>query len=126
MSCRILIVDDYPEMRTLLSLLLKSQFQCEVVESNSGNEAAEHLRREPFHLVISDFEMEQGSGRWLYQHLKDTYPELPLVILTSSFDRVNLKPDGTLRGLLSKDKIVELPQLLRGLKLENLTGPAKR
>jgi DNA-binding NtrC family response regulator len=122
MKSRVLIVDDYPEMRSLISLLITSQFRCEVDEASSGIKAAEFLSQKNFALVISDFEMDCGSGLWLYQYMKNNDPGLPLVIISSVFDKVNLSLDETLRAILSKDRIVQLPRILKDLKLEHLTA----
>lgn len=122
MTSRLLVVDDYSEMRSLITLLLTSHFQCKVVEASSGTQAADLLAKDAFVLVISDFEMNHGSGLWLYHHVKSNYPKLPLIITSSVFDKVNLPLDQTLRAILSKDKILQLPRILKELQLDHLTA----
>jgi DNA-binding NtrC family response regulator len=119
MKKQVLIVDDYSEMRNLISLLLLSQFQCRIFEASSGEEASQRLQQEKIDYTISDFEMHHGSGLWLYHHMKNHHPQVPLILVTSVFDKLTLKPDNTLRAILSKDQVAQLPRLLRQIQLES-------
>lgn len=78
----ILIVDDEPAQRLILSGYLK-QKSYKIDEAGSGNEAIELLSREIFDLVISDFNMPDMSGLELLKNTKSLNPEIAFVLVTA-------------------------------------------
>ena len=73
---RILIVDDYKDMRGILRSLLESEgYACQEVEH--GAEALAHLQAEHFDLVITDNEMPVMSGIQLLQSLSENLGKQP-------------------------------------------------
>ena len=80
---KILVVDDKPNMLTLLESILCKDGH-EVVKAENGSEAL-RLYGEQGHidLVISDLVMPQMDGRELFLQLKALNPSVPFVILTS-------------------------------------------
>jgi two-component system chemotaxis sensor kinase CheA len=81
---RILVVDDSPLTRELLSGLLEA-VGFEIVNSNDGVEAMERLGREAVDLVVTDLEMPRMDGLELTRRLKShpTLSSLPVVIVTT-------------------------------------------
>src|SRR6185436_7271346 len=81
---RILVVDDAPLTRELLSSLLEA-VGFEIVNSNDGQEALERLGREAVDLVVTDLEMPRMDGLELTRRLKShpTLSSLPVVIVTT-------------------------------------------
>jgi two-component system sensor histidine kinase and response regulator WspE len=81
---RILVVDDSPLTRELLSSLLEA-VGFEILNSNDGVEALERLAREAVDLVVTDLEMPRMDGLELTRRLKShpTLSSLPVVIVTT-------------------------------------------
>ncbi|UCG79497.1 MAG: diguanylate cyclase [Nitrospirota bacterium] len=79
---RILIVDDEPSLRAVLSQLL-SEDGHQVVEAASGEDALEEFRKEKFQLVITDLKMDGMSGNDLLKSIKEISPDTQFIIITS-------------------------------------------
>lgn len=81
MAGKILIVDDNPNMASLLSEMLEI-FDYESTRAGDGIEAMEQVEQNDFSLVITDMRMPRMSGLDLLQKLKDTNPKLPVVLIS--------------------------------------------
>ena len=81
MAARILVVDDDPGMRKSLAIMLRREGY-QVTEAPGGEEAAEHLGREVFDLVITDLKMERVSGLDLLRRVKQMSPAVEVVLMT--------------------------------------------
>ncbi len=81
---RIMVVDDSPLTRELLSGLLEA-VGFEIINANDGAEALERLAREVVDLVVTDLEMPRVDGLELTRRLKShpTLSSLPVVIVTT-------------------------------------------
>ncbi|MBI1799109.1 MAG: response regulator [Candidatus Eisenbacteria bacterium] len=89
---RVLVVDDHSINRKLLCTMLES-WGCHPTEANSGRTAIEALRwaasREPFRLVLLDFQMPGLDGEQTARLIHDD-PQLagvPMVLLSSTGGR---------------------------------------
>ena len=82
-SPRILIVDDEPAFRQILREIFPT---CVVLEAGNGREALEIAREEPPDLVISDIRMPQMDGYALLNHLRQQYPDLPVLAISGYVD----------------------------------------
>ena len=79
---RVLAVDDEPDLRSLLRILLQNQ-GCEVVECCCGQEAVDTLRRDGrFDLVIMDIMMPGLSGVEACQQIRE-FSAVPMLFLTA-------------------------------------------
>lgn len=83
MASKILIVDDEPSASDYLRLLLEQE-GFEVRTTANGLEALIALETNPFELVISDLRMPQMDGLELLSHLKQRWPDLPVIVLTAN------------------------------------------
>ena len=81
-AVRILLVDDDPSAARLYRAMLVNDGH-QVVTLDSGIDAVEAAEREPFDLVITDFNMPGIKGDVTLSLLRARLPELPVVILTS-------------------------------------------
>lgn len=79
---RILIVDDEPNMRRILSLILLEQNH-EVTEAVGLKNALEILGSTQFDLVITDKKMPDGDGFEILAFVRENEPSLPVVMLTA-------------------------------------------
>jgi putative nucleotidyltransferase with HDIG domain len=79
-SPRLLIVDDEPEVRSVLRDLLSVRYEC--VESSSAEEALQQLRASEYQLVVSDITMSGMSGLDMIPHVKDVAPDTVIVMIS--------------------------------------------
>ena len=78
---RVLIVDDDPALRTILSVMLtQSAFVCRTAAS--GEEALRLLENQPTDVVISDLRMPGISGMDLLVEVRERYPHLAFLMVT--------------------------------------------
>ncbi len=77
----ILIVDDNPNMASLLSEML-DVFDLKSRISNDGESALELLQAEDFALVITDLKMPKMSGTELLTAIKSKRPNLPVIVIS--------------------------------------------
>ena len=78
---KILVVEDNPNMSSLLADMLEV-FAVESVRAADGEEALRMINEENVGLVITDLRMPKMSGTELLTVLKDTYPDLPVVLIS--------------------------------------------
>jgi len=93
----VLIAEDNPDMRALLSMILSREFRVRV--ASNGREALEALRESEPDLVLSDVMMPEVSGIELCKAIKEC-PEtqaIPVVLVTSKAER-EMKIEGLERG----------------------------
>ena len=92
---RILIVEDSPTMRSLLTSSLEElEGVVKITEANSGFEALRQLPRATYDLVVTDINMPDINGLELVSFIKnnDGYREIPLIIVsTEGSDRDRAK-----------------------------------
>lgn len=81
MAKRILIVDDNPNMSSLLSEMLEV-FDYESVRAADGHQALEELKNGGFAMVITDMKMPNMSGLELLKEVKDHYPKVKVVLIS--------------------------------------------
>ena len=79
---RILIVDDEAGIRRTLKDLMQMQGY-EIMEASHGAEGLEILAEGSFDLVLSDIQMPVMDGMAFLKQAKETYPELPFIMLTA-------------------------------------------
>ena len=86
MPGKILVVDDDPDMRAALTIILESR-DYEVITAQEGIEALASLRAEKPDLMILDLLMPKMDGFAVLKELQDgrwsNYREIPILILSS-------------------------------------------
>ncbi len=117
MAKSILIVDDNPNMSSLLSEMLEV-FDYHSVRADDGSDALVKLESGDFSMVITDMRMPNMSGLELLEKVKQKYPKLPVVLISGySVDNAgtkdnSVKPD----GFLAKPFMMsDIEQLLNSL-----------
>ena len=78
----ILVVDDEPAMRLLLSSVLKEEGH-DVTSAASGEEALQLIAKRHYHLVLTDLKMPGISGLDLLERVKRDDPGTAVIILTA-------------------------------------------
>lgn len=82
MSKRILIVDDEPSIRKVLSAHLR-KFGHATSTAADGGEAIRLLEEDLFHLVVSDLRMPNVDGMALLAWIREHQPGLPVILITA-------------------------------------------
>ena len=81
MSCRILLVDDEPQILELLGLFL-ARHGYEVFKAGSSTQALELLERENVELVLLDIGLAEEDGLKVLPVLKSQHPKVKVIMLT--------------------------------------------
>lgn len=90
---RVLVVDDAAFMRDMVKRGVRSGFPTfEVDEAANGRKALSLLEKNPYDLVLCDWEMPEMSGAELLKWLRgnESTCDLPFVMITSRGDRENV------------------------------------
>ncbi len=78
---KILIVDDEIAYQEVLTFLIKEQgYSAKAV--SSGEEALNLLKKEPFHLILTDLKMKGMDGMNLLEKIMDSYPQMKVILIT--------------------------------------------
>lgn len=87
---RILLVDDEPLFREMVEAKLEPHIPgAQFVHAHSGNEAAKLIENDPsFRVIVSDYQMADGTGFDLVAKLIAQKRKIPVIIFTSM---MNLK-----------------------------------
>jgi two-component system response regulator PilR (NtrC family) len=79
---RILIIDDEPSMRDMLSIMLvREGYDVQVAESRAA--AARVLGAGPLDAVITDVKLPDGDGIEILRHVKAGSPETAVIVMTA-------------------------------------------
>ena len=101
----ILVVDDEPAMRLLLSSVLKDEGH-DVTAAASGEEALQLIARRHYHLLLTDLKMPGISGLDLLEQVKRDDPGTAVIILTAF---------GTVEGAVAAMRMGAVHYLLKPL-----------
>ncbi|MBT0662975.1 response regulator [Geobacter pelophilus] len=82
---KVLIVEDSPTMRQLISFALKRLRGIKIVEANDGVDGLKKLSSESFDLVFTDINMPVMDGLKLVSLVRSdpNYKHIPIVIITT-------------------------------------------
>jgi len=89
---KVLIVDDdYINRRLLISLLEKTLYKIEIIESVDGEDALTKVKENPdIQLILLDVEMPHMDGsKFLRNYIEDTtFPTIPIIAVSSNDLRI--------------------------------------
>jgi DNA-binding NarL/FixJ family response regulator len=86
---RILIVDDHALVRRGMGHVVRECFpDAEVVEAGSASEALDAMRADEINVALVDVRMPDADGLELLHNMKESWPEVPVIMLTS-FDHAH-------------------------------------
>ena len=106
----ILVVDDEPAQREMISGFLRKQ-DFEVIAAENAEHALELFRQEAFDLILSDQKMTNMSGLELMQAVHAINPETPVILITAF---------GTIEAAVAALKQGAIDYLTKPLNLEEL------
>lgn len=109
-SIQVLVVDDEDMVRSIADQLLTLNGH-DVACAQSGSEALSFLDDTAFDIVFTDFGMPEMTGAELASRIRQTHPELPVILLTGYTDTAAAVE--SVDAILSKPfKIAELETLI--------------
>lgn len=82
MSKKVLVVDDEPGMRSLLTRVMEKEGYTAAACAD-GNEALQAFTKEDWDLVIADIDMPGMDGIELLKHLRKNNPQVPVLMITA-------------------------------------------
>jgi DNA-binding NtrC family response regulator len=103
---KILIVDDDPNVRSIISSTLKSYDEYGVLTAENGKVATKILEIIKIDLVITDLEMPEMNGFELLSYINNNCPQIPVIVLAWSVTNVM---ETKIKGLLGSCKYLEKP-----------------
>ena len=115
---RILIIDDEPQIRSMLRLMLERDGY-EVVEAPDGIEGIRVYRQNPADLIITDLIMPNKDGIGMIIDLKKEFPDVKIIAMSGG--GLN-KPEGYLKGAKklgaarTLTKPIDREEMLRAVK----------
>ncbi len=91
-NMKVLIVDDYQTMLRILRNLLKQLEFLNVTDASDGTKALEALRKEPFGLIISDWNMVPMTGIQLLREVRadPKLKHIPFIMITAESKSENV------------------------------------
>jgi YesN/AraC family two-component response regulator len=114
----ILIIDDEPQIRSMLKLMLERDGY-EVAEAPDGIEGIKVYRQKPADLIITDLIMPNKDGIGMIIDLKKEFPNVKIIAMSGG--GLN-KPEGYLRGAkklgaaCTLTKPIDRDEMLRTIK----------
>ncbi len=115
-TCHLLVVDDDPGQRSLLSTFLNQQgFQITLAET--GQAALDQLEQQAFDMMISDVRMPGMTGLETLRKVREAQHQLPVLMVTAFpdiRDAVTAMQDGAVNYL---QKPVDLDELLSSVRV---------
>jgi CheY-like chemotaxis protein len=115
---RILIIDDEPQIRSMLRLMLERDGY-EVVEAPDGIEGIRAYRQKPADLIITDLIMPNKDGIGMIIELQKEFPDVKIIAMSGG--GLN-KPEGYLKGAkklgaaCTLTKPIDREEMLRAVK----------
>lgn len=102
----LLVVDDFPEMREIIRVMLRNSGYSNVLVADSGNRALRIIESQPISLVITDWTMPNMTGIELLSHLKSDpkYFSIPVMMISDerASDKVLYAAEEGVDGFLVK------------------------
>ena len=100
MSQHILFVDDEMPIRETLSICFKRK-GIRVTTAETGEQTLRLCKATSFDLVILDVNLGKESGLDLLTYIKDSHPNLPVIIFTSDGDNPELLAEAMAKGAVA-------------------------
>ncbi|MEA1969434.1 MAG: response regulator [Thermodesulfobacteriota bacterium] len=89
---QILIIDDEPQIRSMLKKILERE-GFDIIVASDGKEGMKLFERNPVDLVITDLIMPEKEGIEIILELRKGYPDVPIIAMSGGGQN---SPDGYL------------------------------
>lgn len=114
----IMVVEDSPTMRQLITFALKRLPDYKVVEAVDGMDAFKKLSSEPFDLILADINMPVMDGLKLIGLLRNDlkYKKIPIIIITTEGTAEDRKKAIAAGATAYLSKPIQTQELLKMVK----------
>ncbi len=110
---RVMVVEDHPDFRALMEALLGRQPDIKLVaQAGSLVEARAHAARLELDVAVLDMGLPDGHGEDLIADLRQTNPEVGVLILSASLDPAGIEKATRLGADEIMDKLAPLEEVL--------------
>jgi DNA-binding NarL/FixJ family response regulator len=110
---RAMLVEDHPDFRALMGVLLNSQSDINLVaQAGSLAEARDHAATFEFDVVILDLGLPDGHGEDLIADFRRSNPDVGVLILSASLDPAGIEKATRLGADEIMDKLAPLEEVL--------------
>lgn len=83
---RVLVIDDEPNMATMIGLLLKKQFSADYTVAADCKSARDKLKLESFDIITLDYQLPDGDGLEILKEIKSKDQSPPVIMVTGHGD----------------------------------------
>lgn len=112
---RVMIVEDHPDFRDLMEILLARQSDIKLVaQAGSLAEARNHAVRLEFDVAVLDLGLPDGDGVDLIADLRRANPEVGVLVLSASLDTASIERAAEADEIM--DKLAPLDEVLGTLR----------
>ncbi len=112
---RVMLVEDHPDFRGLMEVLLGSQSDIKLVaQAGSLAEARNHAVRFDFDVAVLDLGLHDGNGVDLIADLRQANPDVGVLILSASLDTASIERAAEADEIM--DKLAPLDEVLGALR----------
>ena len=112
---RVMLVEDHPDFRDLMEVLLGSQSDINLVaQAGSLAEARNHAVRFDFDVAVLDLGLPDGDGVDLIADLRQANPDVGVLILSASLDASSFERAAEAAEIM--DKLAPLDEVLGTLR----------
>lgn len=82
---KVLIVEDSPTMRRIISNSLKKLGVENATEAGNGVDALEQLQKQEFDMILTDWNMPEMNGQELVEHIRksEKFKNVPILMITT-------------------------------------------
>ena len=80
---KVLVVDDSPMDRALVSGLIARRMDTQILEACNGREGLLAIEKHQPTLVLTDLQMPEMNGLELVSAIKDRFPNIPVILMTA-------------------------------------------
>ena len=110
---RVMLVEDHPDFRALMEVLLNGQSDIELVaQAGSLAEARAHAATFEFDIVVLDLGLPDGHGEDLIADFRRFNPDVGVLILSASLDPASIEKATRLGADEIMDKLAPLEEVL--------------
>jgi DNA-binding NarL/FixJ family response regulator len=108
-----MLVEDHPDFRALMEVLLNGQSDMKLIaQAGSLAEARDHAARFEFDVVVLDLGLPDGHGGDLIADFRRSNPDVGVLILSASLDPAGVEKATRLGADEIMDKLDPLEEIL--------------
>ena len=114
LTFRILVVDDNRHGLSARTTVLHDLGH-DVTAASTPEEALEHFTETSFDLVVTDYRMPRMNGVELIAHLRQTRPNMPIILISGMVDTLGLNERNTGADVVIAKSNTEVQHLTRAV-----------